>query len=76
MVTSKGVTGVSEESFVVHLATLGVIGIPLESLAFIAGVDWFLDIACTTLNIVSNALVISKWQDQYNTEKAKVYDLS
>jgi len=79
MVTSKGVAGVPGASFVVLLATLGVVGIPLEGLAFIAGVDRILDMARTALNVVGNALaalVISKWQNQYDSEKAKAYDLS
>ncbi|MFK7165160.1 glutamate/aspartate:proton symporter GltP [Acinetobacter baumannii] len=79
MVTSKGVAGVPGASFVVLLATLGVVGIPLEGLAFIAGVDRILDMARTALNVVGNALaalIISKWQNQYDTEKAKAYDLS
>lgn len=36
MVTSKGIAGVPGVSFVVLLATLGSVGIPLEGLAFIA----------------------------------------
>ncbi len=39
MVTSKGIAGVPGVSFVVLLATTGSVGIPLEGLAFIAGVD-------------------------------------
>ena len=39
MVTSKGIAGVPGVSFVVLLATLGSVGIPLEGPAFIAGVD-------------------------------------
>ncbi len=39
-------------SFVVLLATLGSVGIPLEGLAFIAGVDRILDMARTALNVV------------------------
>src|SRR6185437_1220736 len=38
MVTSKGIAGVPGVSFVVLLATLGSVGIPLEGLAFIAGI--------------------------------------
>ena len=79
MVTSKGVAGVPGASFVVLLATLGVVGIPLEGLAFIAGVDRILDMARTALNVVGNALaalVISKWQKQYDAEKAENYMLS
>ena len=55
MVTSKGIAGVPGVSFVVLLATLGSVGIPLEGLAFIAGVDRILDMARTALNVVGNA---------------------
>lgn len=53
-------------SFVVLLATLGSVGIPVEGLAFIAGVDRIMDMARTALNVVGNALavlVISKWEN-------------
>lgn len=79
MVTSKGIAGVPGVSFVVLLATLGSVGIPLEGLAFIAGVDRILDMARTALNVVGNALavlVISKWQKQFDENKAKAYEAS
>ncbi|MEJ2820904.1 cation:dicarboxylate symporter family transporter, partial [Streptococcus pneumoniae] len=47
MVTSKGIAGVPGVSFVVLLATLGTVGIPIEGLAFIAGIDRILDMART-----------------------------
>ncbi|CAJ0993429.1 glutamate/aspartate:proton symporter GltP [Pantoea sp. Nvir] len=78
MVTSKGIAGVPGVSFVVLLATLGSVGIPLEGLAFIAGVDRIMDMARTALNVIGNALavlVISRWENQFNTEKAKAYEL-
>ncbi|TWE01086.1 proton glutamate symport protein [Neobacillus bataviensis] len=65
MVTSKGIAGVPGVSFVVLLATLGSVGIPVEGLAFIAGIDRLLDMARTCVNIVGNSLaavVISKWE--------------
>ncbi|WP_050499551.1 glutamate/aspartate:proton symporter GltP, partial [Acinetobacter baumannii] len=73
MITSKGIAGVPGVSFVVLLATLGSVGIPVEGLAFIAGVDRIMDMARTALNVVGNALavlVISKWEKQYDYEKA------
>jgi proton glutamate symport protein len=63
----------------VLLATLGSVGIPLEGLAFIAGVDRILDMARTALNVVGNALavlVISKWEKVYDVDKAKAYEAS
>ena len=72
MVTSKGIAGVPGVSFVVLLATLGSVGIPLEGLAFIAGVDRILDMARTALNVVGNALavlVIAKWEHKFDRQK-------
>ncbi|CAL4322209.1 Proton/glutamate-aspartate symporter [Buchnera aphidicola (Eriosoma lanigerum)] len=77
MITSKGVAGVPGISFVVLLATLGSIGIPLEGLAFIAGVDRIMDMARTALNVIGNSLavlVISKWENQFDIQKSKNYE--
>ncbi len=77
MLTSKGIAGVPGVSFVVLLATLGSVGIPLEGLAFIAGVDRILDMARTALNVVGNALavlVIAKWENQFDEQKALAYE--
>ncbi|PWK15554.1 cation:dicarboxylate symporter family transporter [Tumebacillus permanentifrigoris] len=76
MVTSKGIAGVPGVSFVVLLATLGTVGIPLEGLAFIAGIDRLLDMMRTVVNVVGNSLaavVMSKWEGQFEPEKAKQY---
>ena len=69
MVTSKGIAGVPGVSFVVLLATLGTVGIPLEGLAFIAGIDRILDMARTAVNVVGNtlaALVMAKWEKRFD----------
>ncbi|REK63401.1 MAG: glutamate:protein symporter [Brevibacillus sp.] len=76
MVTSKGIAGVPGVSFVVMLATLGSVGIPLEGLAFIAGIDRLLDMARTVVNVIGNSLaavVISRWEGQFDQNKAKAY---
>ncbi|WP_434134923.1 glutamate/aspartate:proton symporter GltP [Pseudomonas luteola] len=76
MVTSKGIAGVPGVSFVVLLATLGSVGIPLEGLAFIAGVDRIMDMARTALNVIGNALavlVIARWEGLYDAEKGERY---
>ena len=76
MLTSKGIAGVPGVSFVVLLATLGSVGIPVEGLAFIAGVDRILDMARTALNVVGNALaaiIVSKWENNFDDEKAAQY---
>lgn len=71
MVTSKGIAGVPGVSFVVLLATLGTVGIPVEGLAFIAGIDRILDMARTAVNVVGNslaAIVIAKWEGKFQRE--------
>lgn len=76
MVTSKGIAGVPGVSFVVLLATLGSVGIPLEGLAFIAGVDRIMDMARTALNVIGNALavlVIAKWEGMYDSAKGEAH---
>lgn len=76
MLTSKGIAGVPGVSFVVLLATLGSVGIPLEGLAFIAGIDRILDMARTAVNVLGNSLavvVVSKWEGKYNSQKAEEY---
>lgn len=76
MLTSKGIAGVPGVSFVVLLATLGSVGIPLEGLAFIAGIDRILDMARTVVNVIGNslaAIVMSKWEGEYDVKKGKQY---
>ena len=65
MVTSKGMAGVAGASIVVLLSTVGSMGIPVEGVAFILGVDRILDMARTCVNVVGNslaAIVLSKWE--------------
>ena len=76
MVTSKGIAGVPGVSFVVLLATLGTVGIPVEGLAFIAGIDRILDMARTAVNVVGNtlsALVMAKWEKRFDVNKYNDY---
>lgn len=76
MVTSKGMAGVPGASFVVLLATLGSVGIPVEGVAFIAGIDRIVDMGRTVVNVIGNSLavvVISKWEGQYNDDQGKEY---
>lgn len=76
MVTSKGIAGVPGVSFVVLLATLGTVGIPVEGLAFIAGIDRILDMARTVVNVCGNSLaavVMSKSERAFDAEKNRHY---
>ncbi|WP_434777122.1 glutamate/aspartate:proton symporter GltP [Neisseria sp. Ec49-e6-T10] len=77
MIASKGIAGVPGVSFVVLSATLTSVGLPLEGLAFIMGVDRILDMGRTAVNVLGNSLavlVIAKWEKQFDVEKSKQYE--
>ncbi len=79
IISSKGMAGVPGASFVVLLATLGSVNLPLEGLAFIAGIDRILDMARTVVNVLGNSLaavVMSKWEGEYDKEKGEEYAAS
>ncbi|MDQ0199343.1 Na+/H+-dicarboxylate symporter [Neobacillus ginsengisoli] len=70
---------VSGASLVVVLTTLSSMGLPLEGMAFIAGIDRVLDMLRTAVNVVGNALasiVMSKSVGLFDKEKAKNYSES
>ena len=76
MLTSKGMAGVPGASFVVLLATVGSLGIPVAGVAFIAGIDRIVDMARTLVNVLGNSLavvVISKWEKEFNAEEGQKY---
>ncbi|MFE5426339.1 cation:dicarboxylate symporter family transporter [Peribacillus simplex] len=76
MLTSKGMAGVPGASFVVVLTTLGSMGLPLEGVAFIAGIDRILDMGRSAVNVVGNslaAIVMSKWEGEFDQKKANHY---
>ncbi len=67
MLTSKGVAGVPRVSLVVLSGTLTTFGLPLEGIAVILGVDAFLDMGRTTINVVGNCLasaVMARWEGE------------
>jgi len=69
MLTSKGVAGVPRASLVILSGTLATFGLPLEAIAVILGVDVFMDMARTTMNLVGNALasvVMARWEGEFN----------
>ncbi|MEX6701992.1 cation:dicarboxylase symporter family transporter [Peribacillus frigoritolerans] len=76
MLTSKGMAGVPGASFVVVLTTLGSMGLPVEGVAFIAGIDRILDMGRSAVNVVGNslaAIVMSKWEGEFDQDKANQY---
>ncbi|USS93889.1 cation:dicarboxylase symporter family transporter [Fructilactobacillus ixorae] len=76
MITSKGMAGVPGASFVVLLATVSTIGVPMSGLTFIAGIDRFIDMGRTAVNVVGNSLatvVIGSSEHEFDAHKATTY---
>jgi Na+/H+-dicarboxylate symporter len=72
MLTSKGIAGVSRGSFVVLMATAASIGLPSAPLFLLLGVDPFLDMGRTAVNVLGNCLasaVMAKWEDEFRVEQ-------
>jgi proton glutamate symport protein len=68
MLTSKGVAAVPRASLVILAGTLTTYGLPLEGLSLILGVDTFMDMARTTVNVIGNSLatvVVAKWEGEF-----------
>lgn len=76
MITSKGMAGVPGASFVVLLATVSTIGVPMSGLTFIAGIDRLVDMGRTAVNVVGNSLatvVIGRSEHEFSEEKSQNY---
>jgi proton glutamate symport protein len=74
MLTSKGVAAVPRASLVILSGTLVTFGLPLEGVAVILGVDAFLDMARTSINLVGNCLasaVMARWEGEFDSVAAK-----
>jgi Na+/H+-dicarboxylate symporter len=68
MLTSKGVAGVSRAAIVILLATAGTVGLPVEPIFVLLGIDQLMDMARTAVNVIGNCLatvVIARWEGQY-----------
>jgi proton glutamate symport protein len=68
MLTSKGVAGVPRAALVILSGALATFGLPLQAVAVILGVDAFMDMARTTINVVGNCLasvVVARWEGEY-----------
>jgi proton glutamate symport protein len=65
MLTSKGVAAVPRAALVILSGALTLFGLPLQAVAVILGVDAFMDMARTTINLVGNCLasaVMARWE--------------
>jgi len=67
MLTSKGVAGVSRAAIVVLLATAATMGLPTGAIFLLLGIDQFMDMGRTAINVIGNCLataVIARWEGQ------------
>ena len=75
MLTSKGASGVTGAGFITLAATLAAVpGIPLESLAYILGIDRFMSECRSLTNLVGTGLatvVISRWEGEVSAEEVR-----
>lgn len=68
-VASVGTAGVPGSAMVMLTVTLGVIGLPLEGIAFIAAIDRIIDMIRTATNVTGDmmtAVVIGKSEQQFD----------
>jgi proton glutamate symport protein len=76
MLTSKGIAGVPGASMVVLTATLGAVGLPIEGIAIILGIDRVLDMGRTVVNVVGNyvaALAVAKLEGEFDQKQAALF---
>jgi proton glutamate symport protein len=69
MLTSKGLAAVPRASLVVLSGTLAQFGLPLQGVAIILGVDAFMDMARTSLNLLGNCLatvLMARWEGSFD----------
>jgi proton glutamate symport protein len=75
MLTSKGVAGVPRGSMVILTGTLASFGLPMEGLAVMLGVDAFLDMGRTAVNVTGNCLasaVVARWEGELHLSSKSV----
>lgn len=65
MLATKGVAGIPGGSFIVLAGTLSTVGLPVEGLALILGIDRILDMARSGCNMIGHcvaSVILAKWE--------------
>jgi proton glutamate symport protein len=78
MLTSKGIAAVPRASLVVLASTLALYDLPLSGVAVILGIDHFLDMGRTSVNLVGNCVataVVARWEGVFDDEKMRNFHL-
>jgi len=68
MLASKGTAGVSRASIVILFATVQQFNLPIEPVYMLFGVDVFMDMARTAVNVIGNCLatcVVARWEGEF-----------
>lgn len=76
MVTSKGIAGVPRVALIVLAGTLTSFHIPILGVAILLGIDQFLDMGRTTVNLIGNCVatvVIARWENEFDYNKMNEY---
>lgn len=76
MFTSKGVAGVPRAALVVLAGTLASLNYPIIGVAILLGVDHFLDMGRTTVNLIGNCIAtifIARWENEFDYIKMSNY---
>ncbi len=77
MITSKGIAGVPRVALVVLAGTLSSFGYPLIGVAILLGIDQFLDMGRTTVNLIGNCvatIVVARWENEFNYTKMEEFN--
>jgi proton glutamate symport protein len=72
MLTSKGVAGVSRAAIIILLGASDQFGLPKEPILLLLGVDQFMDMGRTAVNVIGNCLssaVVARWEGEFGEEK-------
>ena len=67
MLATKGIAAVPGGSFIIVAGTAASLGLPMEGVALLMGVDRILDMARTGCNLIGNcvaAVVVARWEQQ------------
>jgi proton glutamate symport protein len=73
MLTSKGVAAVPRAALVILAGAIAQFGLKLEAVAIILGVDAFMDMARTSVNLVGNCLAsaaMARWEGELKVTEA------
>lgn len=72
MLTSKGVAGVSRAAIIILLGASDQFGLPKEPILLLLGVDQFMDMGRTAMNVIGNCLaaaVVARWEGEFGEQK-------